>query len=135
MPNSNTDFRIHFSDMSDFRFLQNKECIEWIKNWEQESLKMTHLTTKQRKRRFLANQTKFDLFSMVLGYEKFCENMFKDFPGCGVVTARTNQDRLENFFCSARCQNGQNTNPTVLQYGKLFKSHILIINDLILTDN
>jgi len=104
--------------MADFRLLENEECISWIKNWEKESLKRTDLTSKHRQKQFLAKQTKFDLFSMVLGFEKFYENMFKYFPGCGVVTARTNQDRLENFFCSARCQNGQNNNPTVLQYGK-----------------
>ena len=54
---------------------------------------------------------------MVLGYQKYCETLLGLFPGCEIRANRTNQDNLEQFFGRQRAQNGQNNNPTELQYG------------------
>ena len=65
---------------------------------------------------FISKKLSYDLRSMILGYQKYCET-FRLFPGCAIRTNRTNQDNLEQFFGRQRAQNGQNNNPTELQYG------------------
>lgn len=109
--------------MEDSRFSENRQCFQWLENWEKDALAQSHLKKKEQKRRFLADQTKFDVYSMILGFEEFCKHMFQDFPGCGIVTARTNQDTVENFFGGARSRNGQNNNPTIMQYGTCIVRH------------
>lgn len=104
--------------MDDTRFAENRECLQWLKSWEENAKSQTDLSKKQKQKRFLPDQTKFDVLSMIIGFEEFCRTMFEEFPGSGISTARTNQDSLENFFCGQRSINGQNNNPTAAQYGR-----------------
>lgn len=60
----------------------------------------------------------FDITSMTLGFRSYCKAMFDVVPGVQILSSRTSQDALENFFGCQRAQQGQNNNPTVLQYGK-----------------
>ena len=66
---------------------------------------------------FLSEKTKFDVYSMIIGFKTYCDTLFKMCPGATVCASKTNQDRLENFFGEHRAFNGQTTNPTILQTG------------------
>ncbi|KAK3726529.1 hypothetical protein QZH41_015565 [Actinostola sp. cb2023] len=112
----NFKHRSPYCSLEDTRFAENRECLNWLKSWESNATSQSGLSKKDKHRRFLPDQSKFDVFSMILGFESFCQNMFDEFPGSGILTCRTNQDTLENFFCGARSINGQNNNPTAAQY-------------------
>jgi hypothetical protein len=84
--------RYSYRSLEDNILFENDECLKWIKNWEKTVTATEDISKKEKEKRFLANQAKFDLSSMILGFKAFCQNMFQDFPGCGVTTARTNQD-------------------------------------------
>lgn len=106
--------------LDDNRFVENDESLKWVKEWENTVKTTEAISKKEKNRRFLSDYTKYDLLSMVVGFKGFCKNMFHDFNGCGITTSRTNQDVVENFFCQSPSFNGQNSNPSVLQYGKTF---------------
>jgi len=108
------------SSVDDTRFIENEKCLEWLRKWKQDmsSLENANLSAKERNKRFIAAETKFDVFSMVIGVKEFCKHMFDDFPGCSINASKTNQDPLGNLFGQERSLNGQNDNPTVYQYGK-----------------
>ena len=72
---------------------------------------------KEKVRMFLSKKTKFDLFSMVIGFSKYCCNLLTMFPGASITARCMNQDRLENFFGEQRALNGQADNPTLMQTG------------------
>ena len=100
----------------DSRLCENTAALNWFIDWRK-WVNEQDLPAKARERMFLSKKTMFDLTSMVLGFRSYCETLFTLFPGCDIKTSRTNQDGLEQFFGRQRAQNGQNNNPTELQYG------------------
>lgn len=108
---------IQFRSIEDTRFVENQRCLSWIQNWEDQTKDATTLPLKERNKMFLSVKTKFDVYSMIIGFQEYSDILFKMYPGATVCASSTNQDRLENFFGEQRAYNGQTTNPTILQTG------------------
>jgi hypothetical protein len=111
-------FCIHCRSLDDSRFAENQSCVYWFNEWEnwiKENCEQ--LKAKEKEKMFISQKLIFDLRSMVMGFQKYCETLFGLFPGCQIRSDRSNQDNLEQFFGRQRAQNGQNNNPTELQYG------------------
>lgn len=79
---------------------------------------------------FISDKTNFDVHSMIIGFKAYCDILFTMYPGSSASACYTNQDPLENFFGEQRAQNGQTTNPTILQTGT--SKNILHVTNLIL---
>lgn len=71
---------------------------------------LSQLKPKERNQRFISFKTKFDVFSVILGFKSFRTTLLSKFPGCEVKVSLLNQDALENFFGEQRAQNGQADN-------------------------
>ena len=110
--------------IEDQRFIENEQCKEWLESWQKQTLTV-NIPKKQREKMFISEKTKFDVFSMIIGFKAYCETLFKMYPGASVIAIYTNQDKLENFFGEQRAHNGQTTNPTILQTG-IYYSVILL---------
>lgn len=105
-------------NLDDMRFVENQSVLDWLLEWEKEVSDLENMRQCERSRRFISYKTKFDLFSMVLGFKSFCGIIFQKFQDAHIKTKHTSQDYLELFFSCQRAQDGQNDNPTMLQYGK-----------------
>lgn len=101
------------------RFLENQSVVDWLLGWKQEGDEDEGMTATAQSRRFISRKTYFDVLSMVHGFRAFCSIMFGLFEDLHIKTYQTSQDYLELFFACQRAQNGQNNNPSVLQYGKI----------------
>ena len=104
-------------NQDDIRFTENESVLLWLKEWEDEASRGDG-NAAQRARHFISSKTRFDLFSMVLGFRSYCNEMMKLFPGIHIRSHQTSQDYLELFFACQRAQGGQNNNPSALQYGE-----------------
>lgn len=103
--------------MDDPRFIENQNCLDWFQRWDTQVQEAEGVPSKEKVRMFLSKKTKFDVFSMVIGFYEYCSNFLKMFPGASITACLTNQDRLENFFGEQRALNGQTDNPTLMQTG------------------
>lgn len=108
--------RMHRST-EDERFLENEQCQMWLERWETQAMNTPNVTLKEKRKMFLSDKTKFDVYSMITGFKVYCRMLFKMYPGSTVLACYTNQDKLENFFGEQRAVNGQTTNPSILQTG------------------
>jgi hypothetical protein len=67
----------------------------------------------------------FDVTSCILGFKELCKISLQKHPGYSVSAFRVNSDIVENVFCQQRGRNGQNDNPTYVQYGPTMNSILL----------
>ncbi|KXJ24465.1 hypothetical protein AC249_AIPGENE22554 [Exaiptasia diaphana] len=104
-----------YRSIEDERFIENQQCFEWLERWQAQAKNAPGVTPKEKVKMFLSEKTKFDVYSMILGFKVYCDILFKMYPGSSVCACYTNQDKLENFFGEQRAHNGQTTNPTILQ--------------------
>ncbi len=109
-----------YRSTEDERFAENDQCQKWLERWETQALKTPGLTLKERRKIFLSDKTKFDVYSMITGFKVYCRTLFTMYRGSNVSARNTNQDKLENFFGEQRAVNGQTTNPTILETGKIY---------------
>ena len=86
------------------------------------------IALKEKGKMFLSNKTMFYVCSMIMGFEAYCDILFKMYPGSSVSACYTNQDKLGNFFGKQRAHNGATTNPTIIQTGT---NHICIFTWLL----
>lgn len=114
--------------LEDERFIENKRCLEWFHKWETQVKSADGIALKEKGKMFLSNKTMFDVCSMIMGFEAYCDILFKMYPGSSVSACYTNQDKLENFFGEQRAHNGATTNPTIMQTGT---NHICIFTWLL----
>lgn len=123
-----------YRSLDDSRFSENLSCASWFDDWATWVEENSHgMRAKVREKMFISKKLSFDIRSMVFAFQKYCETLFVLFPGCEIRSNRTNQDNLEQFFGRQRAQNGQNNNPTELQYGSGINgivrlSHLTISN-------
>lgn len=72
----------------------------------------------------ITNQIKFingwliSIFGLILLWDTISSNKSKDYV---LFTGRLNQDHLDNIFCTLRQHNGNNINPTPIQFIHVFK--------------
>lgn len=113
------------SNLADHRLIQNQEVLNYLKTWEKEAAEHTELKKSEQGKRLLSHKLRFDLASMIVGFQEICKIAFTRFPGSTISPFRTNSDLVENIFCQERGHNGQNSNPTYAQYGPTMNSIIL----------
>lgn len=91
----------------DDRFQSIEKALEFFNNWEATTPDQRHLLTKE---------CRDDLNSSVKGFTSMCNRILQD--GDTIKPGYFNSDIVENVFCQQRgiCH-GNNTNPTVSQYG------------------
>ena len=92
---------------------------KWMKSSHQE------LSKADRARRLLSQKLRFDISSMIIGFQEVCKIAFIRFPGSTISPFRTNSDLVENIFCQERGNNEQNSNPSYAQYGPTMNSILL----------
>ena len=105
------------SSLEEERFIENKRCLDWFHTWETQVKRADGIALKEKGKMFLSNKTMFDVCSMIMGFEAYCDILFKMYPGSSVSACYTNQDKLGNFFGEQRAHNGATTNPTIMQTG------------------
>lgn len=64
-------------------------------------------TPRERNKMFLSEKTKYDVYSMIVGFQAYSDCLFLMYPGSNTSSYYTNQDQLENFFGEQRASNGQ----------------------------
>lgn len=109
----------HFRLIDDSRFMENESVLQWFTDWEHEVSSNDELSALEKGRRLLSTKTRFDIKSMILGFQQYCSILLGLFPGAYIYSYHTSQDGLEQFFGQQRAQQGQNNNPTENQYGML----------------
>ena len=62
---------------------------------------------------------------MIVGFHEVCNIAFQRYPGSTISSFRTNSDLVGNVFCQTRGKNGQNANPTYVQYGPTMNGIII----------
>lgn len=73
----------------------------------------------------LSYKLRFDISSMIIGFQEVCKMAFSRFPGSAISPLHTNSNLVENIFCQERGHNGQTSNPTYAQYGPTMNSILL----------
>ena len=104
-----------YTYIEDERLIENKCCLEWLHMWETQVKSADGISLKEKSKMFLSNKTMFDVCSMIMGFEAYCDILFKMYPGSSVSACYTNQDKLENFFGKQRAHNGA---PLIQQFCK-----------------
>ena len=69
--------RMHRST-EDERFLENEQCQMWLERWETQAMNTPNVTLKEKRKMFLSDKTKFDVYSMITGFKVYCRTLFKN---------------------------------------------------------
>lgn len=81
-------------------------------------------TKADKIRHLITEETRDDFNCVITGFLQICTQAVNQ--GFAVVHAIVNSDIIENLFCQQRgIANGQNTNPTLLQYSSSINTIIL----------
>ncbi len=108
---------IFYSTIDDSRFTANQAALHWFLDWQNEIHECERFSASKKEKRFISKKTKFDIFSMVFGFQQYCLAVLEMFPGANIYSWKTSQDALEQFFGQQRAQQGESNNPTEFQYG------------------
>lgn len=114
-----------YTSMADRRFGENERALIWLQEWEAEVDSTQGLNATEINKLIISKKTMFDVSSCIIGFKEFCKFTFNEHPGCTVYAHRLNSNIVENIFCQQRGRNGQNDNPTYLQYGPTMNSILL----------
>jgi hypothetical protein len=114
-----------YASMADRRFGENERTLIWLQEWEAEVDSTQGLNATEINKLIISKKTMFDVSSCIIGFKEFCKCTFNEHPGCTVYAHRLNSNIVENIFCQQRGRNGQNDNPTYLQYGPTMNSILL----------
>ena len=110
-------------EIGDYRLAENRKVMEWFREWESDILSKKDI--KDKEKLLISHQTRADLCSLILGFEELCAHRLKTCSG-SVIPSRLNSDVIENVFCQQRgLHNGNNTNPTYLNYARTMNTVIL----------
>ena len=109
--------------LDDDRLTQNESCYKWLLAWENDAMQIQNASS--RNKCMLSEKTRFDLYSMIIGFKEICSVAFKAKPGAYIFACRTNSDIVENVFCQQRGRNGQNDNPRYIDYGPTMNGILL----------
>jgi len=111
--------------MNDHRLALNQEIYTWLKKCEYDAASQQHLRKPEQAKRMMSAKLRFDLSSMLLGFNALCMITLARHPGGSIFPFRANSNIVENVFCQQRGHNGQNSNPTYSQYGPTMNSILL----------
>lgn len=101
--------------LADDRLCQLSSCLQFFSDWEK-SVMASNQPPLTKNKMLLSEKLRFDLASMIMGFQQLCKLVLTRCPGGGVVPSRTNSNIVENVFCQQRGRNGQNDNPNYDQY-------------------
>jgi len=119
------NFRDHrpISDIGDIRLEQNQKVLKWFQDWEKYILSNSEV--KDKENNMISHQTRADICSLLIGFHELCTEKLKT-GSASIVPDRLNSDVIENVFCQQRgLYNGNNTNPTYLNYCRTMNAIIL----------
>ena len=119
------NFRDHraIRDIGDERLLQNQKVLEWFQDWENSVQSNSEI--KDKEKHLISHQTRADICSLLIGFHEMCSDKLKK-DSSSIVPNRINSDVIENVFCQQRgLYNGNNTNPTYLNYCRTMNAVIL----------
>lgn len=107
-------------EIGDLRLIENDTVLQWFKEWESDIL-----SDKDKEKHLISHQTRADICSLIIGFRELCEYRLRT-SSCSIVPSRLNSDIIENVFCQQRgLHNGNNTNPTYLNYCRTMNTVIL----------
>lgn len=99
---------------SDERLQKLKEVVNWFDSWEVSNMKSEKIRSKEKS--LISHQTRQDILSCIYGFLDYCSTRLS-LQHTSIIASRFNSDVIENVFCQQRgLHNGNNTNPTYLQY-------------------
>ena len=104
------------TDESDTRINTLRSVKNWFKAWQKDVNSKNTLTAADKKKMLISYETMEDVRFCITGFEQICKARVR--TGFSVLPSRMNSDIVENFFCQQRARNGDNNNPTYLQYTK-----------------
>ena len=110
-------------DIGDERLQQNQKVSSFFKDWEMSILSNTSI--KDKEKCMISHQTRADICSLIIGFhEMWCDKLKSG--STSIIPSRINSDVIENVFCQQRgLYNGNNTNPTYLNYCRTMNAVIL----------
>ena len=101
------------ANLSDKRLKDVCRVLEYFNDWQD---KVTSSDTHSVKKNLITSQTREDINSSIQGFVSLCDISIKN--GNSVNPGYINSDLIENNFCQQRgIRNGNNTNPTLAQFG------------------
>lgn len=110
--------------LQDSRLQTIKDDLSFFNDWESSIMDNSTLTKADKIRHLITEETRDDLNCAITGFLQICTHAVN--KGFAVVPAIVNSDAIENFFCQqSGITDGQNTNPTLLQYGYSVNTIIL----------
>ncbi len=80
-------YSISLRSIEDTRFVENQRCFAWIQKWEDQTKDATTLPLKENTKMFLSEKTKFDVYSMVIGFKMYCDTLLQMYPGATVYAS------------------------------------------------
>ena len=116
---------VSYKSPDDPRLQENKAALTFFTAWENQ-VNQLDIDPTEKAACLMPWQTRRDLQSMVLGFDQYIVNKHKHGRQLPVDVNNTNNDVVENIFCSQRGMCGGNTtNPTCLQYRNNLNAIIL----------
>ena len=100
----------------DDRLTQLNTVKDWFIKWQ----------TDSDRNNIMSRECMEDVSATIEGFQQLCSYINREYPGWSIIPAMINSDPIENIFCQQRGKfNGNNTNPTALQYKRNMNSVIL----------
>ena len=101
----------------DRRLADIKQVLNWFDAWQLSIQENVDLTKRMKYRSLMSRESREDLASAIVGFQRLVDMHLRKFPSNSLVPARYNTDICENFFCQQRAvKNGASTNPNYYQY-------------------
>lgn len=85
------------SSLDDHRLAMNHEILEYFQKWEMDAESHQELSKADRTRRLLSQKLRFDISSMIIGFQEVCKIAFIRFPGSTISPFRTNVTWLRMY--------------------------------------
>lgn len=103
----------------------NEQVLTYWQKWEQDAEDHQELSKAERAKCLLSYKLRFDISSMIIGFQEVCKVAFSRLPGSAISPLHNNSNLVENIFCQEQGHNGQTSNPTYAQYGPAMNSILL----------
>ncbi|XP_070579064.1 uncharacterized protein [Ptychodera flava] len=79
-------------EYDDTRLHENMNILRWFSDWEATVMDDDSMSPEEKKRSLLSKETRDDLISLILGFDRLCKNKLGQCRGGYIIPGRVNSD-------------------------------------------